>query len=122
MNQWITSSMVLIDKYVEYCLATKKYLSISFFKHPKQFRVDPCLLRNYNAGAQQKALSLVDVSCAFLIFGMGIGLAVLVLPVEYVSSHINRKWNTKKIRFVRNRKVITIKPIAATEPNQQLEK
>ena len=41
---------------------------------------------------------------------MGIGLAALAIFVEYVLSLIHRKWNMKKIRFVRDTKVIEIKP------------
>ena len=41
---------------------------------------------------------------------MGIGLAALAIFVEYVLSLIHRKWKMKKIRFVRDTKVIEIKP------------
>jgi len=74
----------------------------------------PCLLQNYNAGAKQKALSLVDLAFAFVIFGMGIGLAVMGGLVELVFASIHRKWSTlNKERPIRKKETGTTVKLAA---------
>ncbi len=46
-------------------------------------------MENQGASARQKALSLVDMSSAFVILGLGISLSILVFLIELVYKRIN---------------------------------
>ena len=73
-------------------------------------------------GAKQKPLALVDVSCAFVIFGMGTGLAVVAVFIENLFSRVYRKWNSKK-NWPTPIKVLEIKHVEkkAAEPKKKKE-
>ena len=61
-----------------------------------QPRVDQCKMENQQASAHQKALTLVDMSSAFVVFGLGISFAVLVFLIELVYKRINDRYFTGK--------------------------
>ena len=46
-------------------------------------------MENQQADARQKALSLVDMSSAFVVLGLGLSLAILVFLLELVYKCIN---------------------------------
>ena len=49
-----------------------------------QPRVDQCLMKSQQVSASIKPLSLVDMSSAFVILGLGISLAILVFIFELI--------------------------------------
>ena len=51
-------------------------------------RIDQCLMKNKEASARQKPLTLTDMSSAFVILGIGISLSLLVFLLELVYKRI----------------------------------
>ena len=49
-------------------------------------------MENQLAEAQIKPLSLVDMSCAFVVFGLGLSLSCLVLFIEFIYKHIKDQY------------------------------
>ena len=54
-------------------------------------RIDQCFVENQHVGARQKSLSLVDMSSAFVIFGLGMSLSILVFFLEIVYGKMSGK-------------------------------
>ena len=54
-----------------------------------QPRIDNCKIENYKKSARQKSLSLVDMSSAFVVFGIGASLSILVFLVELIFKRIH---------------------------------
>jgi len=51
-------------------------------------------MENQIASAGQKALSLVDMSSAFVVLGLGLSVAILVFLVEFVYKRIKDHYFT----------------------------
>ena len=47
-------------------------------------------MENQKTSSRQKALSLIDLSNAFVLYGVGVGLAVLVFLVELLFNRIRQ--------------------------------
>ena len=47
-------------------------------------------MENQKSSSRQKALSLIDLSSAFVLYGVGVGLAVLVFLVELLFNRIRQ--------------------------------
>ena len=50
--------------------------------------MDQCLMENQAASARIKPLSMVDMSCAFVILGFGVSLGVLFFLFELIFKRI----------------------------------
>ena len=48
-------------------------------------------MKNQKTSARQKSLSLSDLSSAFVVFGLGIALSILVFLIELIEK-IAKKW------------------------------
>ena len=60
----------------------------------EQPRVDQCKMENQQASARVKPLSLVDMSSAFVVLGLGISLAFLVFLLELIYKRIQDHYFT----------------------------
>ena len=81
------------------------------------------------ASSYHKALSLVDMSSAFVVFGLGISLSILVFLIELIYKRINDHYFTdheNKVKVIKvPLKKISIKksdPISTRENNNTIEK
>ncbi len=70
-------------------------------------------MENQKASSRHKALSLVDMSSAFVVLGLGISLSILVFLIELVYERINDHYFTiidrvrpVMIRRMRRQKII----------------
>ena len=53
-------------------------------------------MENQKASSRQKALSLVDLSSAFVVLGLGISLSILVFLIELIYKRIKDHYFTPK--------------------------
>jgi len=53
-------------------------------------------MENQQVGARQKSLSLTDMSSAFVIFGLGMSLAILVFLLEIIYAKIKKQCSGQK--------------------------
>ena len=53
-------------------------------------------MENQGASARQKALSLVDMSSAFVVLGLGVSLSILVFLIELIYKRINDHYFTHR--------------------------
>ena len=60
-------------------------LNIVFIYQP---RIDQCRIENQVASARAKRLTLVDMSSAFVVLGLGISLSILIFLLELVYKRI----------------------------------
>ena len=51
--------------------------------------IDQCRMENQKATTRQKVLSLVDMSSAFVVLGIGVSLSILVFLIELIYKRIN---------------------------------
>ena len=51
-----------------------------------QPRIDQCLMGKQKDSARQKSLTLVEMSSAFVVYGLGIGLSLLAFIIELIIS------------------------------------
>ena len=56
-----------------------------YFMQPN---VDQCKMENQKASSRQRALSLVDLTSAFIVLGLGLSLAFLVFLLEVIYKRI----------------------------------
>ena len=57
--------------------------------------MDQCLIENQQASSRLKALSLVDMSSAFVVFGLGISLSILVFLIELIYKRVKGHYFTE---------------------------
>ena len=57
--------------------------------------MDQCLIENQQASSRLKALSLVDMSSAFVVFGLGISLSLLVFLIELIYKRVKGHYFTE---------------------------
>lgn len=76
---------VMVNFWLLINILTKLISNLTLNKQP---RIDQCLMQNNRASTIQKSLSLVDMACAFVIFGLGITLSFFVFLLELIFSKI----------------------------------
>ena len=83
-------------------------------------------MENQLAEANIKPLSLVDMSCAFVILGLGISLSLLVFLIELIYKRINDHYFTGNVEATPVRpsktKQSRVIPTKATDPKQGQKK